>query len=63
MCAPGAFALILMAMRANRRIWRVPIAPYHMGPHTPYEYANVELVKRVALQVHAVEDIQCVVSR
>ena len=50
-CAPGAFALILIAIKANSRIWKVPIAPYHMGPQTPYVYANVELVSSVALQV------------
>ena len=30
------------------------MAPYHIGPHTPYEYAKVELVSSVALQVQAV---------
>lgn len=54
MCAPGALALIFMAIRAKSRICKVPIAPYHIGPQTPYEYAKVELVRSVADHVHAV---------
>lgn len=52
MCAPGALALIFMAIRAKSRICKVPIAPYHIGPQTPYEYAKVELVRSVADHVH-----------
>ena len=38
-------------MTANKRVWKVPAAPYQSPPDTPYEYARVHEVNRVVAWV------------